>query len=107
MSPATSPAGVGYSPSGGRGSSCGSDPLQDQLALGRALRGLREHAGITQEQRAARLAIDPTYVSQVECGRRGVHWHTVLRFLHALEATLGDLATESRATMPSVDNYRS
>ncbi|MGA8365648.1 MAG: helix-turn-helix transcriptional regulator [Solirubrobacteraceae bacterium] len=72
----------------------GPDPLQDQLALGRALRGLRERAGITQEQLAARLAIDPTYVSQVERGRRGVRWHTVLRFLRALEATLGDLATE-------------
>jgi transcriptional regulator with XRE-family HTH domain len=70
------------------------DPLQDQLALGRALRGLRERAHITQDQLAARLAIDPTYVSQVERGRRGVRWHTVLRFLRALEATLVELATE-------------
>jgi transcriptional regulator with XRE-family HTH domain len=71
-----------------------SDPLHDQLALGRALGGLRERAGITQEQLAARLAIDPTYISQVERGRRGVRWHTVLRFLRALKATLVDLATE-------------
>lgn len=80
-----------------RAADTGSDPLQDQLALGRALRGLRERAGITQEQLAARLTIDPTYVSQVERGRRGVRWHTALRFLRALEATLGDLATEIEA----------
>src|SRR5262245_15764520 len=77
-----------------RAADTGPDALQDQLALGRALRGLRDRAGITQEQLAARLAIDPTYVSQVERGRRGVRWHTVLRFLRALQATLGDLATE-------------
>lgn len=77
-----------------RAADTASDPLQDQLALGRALRRLRERAGITQDQLATRLAIDPTYVSQVERGRRGVRWHTVLRFLRALEATLVDLATE-------------
>ena len=72
----------------------GADPLKDQLALGRALRELRSRAGMTQEQLAALLVIDPTYVSQVERGRRGVRWYTVLRFLRALEVTLGDLAAE-------------
>ncbi|MGA8364527.1 MAG: helix-turn-helix transcriptional regulator [Solirubrobacteraceae bacterium] len=81
-----------------RAADTASDPLQDQLALGRVLRGLRERAGITQDQLATRLAIDPTYVSQVERGRRGVRWHTVLRLLRALETTLGDLATEIDGT---------
>lgn len=81
-----------------RAADTASDPLQDQLALGRALRGLRERAGITQDQLATRLAIDSTYVSQVERGRRGVRWHTVLRFLRALKVTLGDLATEIDGT---------
>jgi hypothetical protein len=40
------------------------------------------------------LNVDPTYVSQVERGRRGVRWYTVVRFLTALEATQHQLADE-------------
>ncbi|MGA2166296.1 MAG: helix-turn-helix transcriptional regulator [Solirubrobacteraceae bacterium] len=62
------------------------------MALGRALRALRDRAGITQEQLAARLQMDPTYVSRIERGRRGVQWLTVQRFLRALGADLHQLA---------------
>jgi len=48
--------------------------------------------GLTQEQLAGRLGVDPTYVSRVERGRRGVRWYTVMRFLAALEATNHQLA---------------
>jgi len=48
--------------------------------------------GLTQEQLAGRLGVDPTYVSRVECGRQGVCWYTVIRFLAALEATQHQLA---------------
>ncbi len=65
-----------------------------RLALGEALRALRERAGITQEQLAHRMNMTPSYVSQVECGRRGLQWYTVLRFLTALDATLNQLADE-------------
>jgi transcriptional regulator with XRE-family HTH domain len=65
-----------------------------QSALGQALRELRHRAGITQEQLADRLGMDPTYVSQVERGRRGVRWYTVVRFLSALDASLHELAGE-------------
>jgi transcriptional regulator with XRE-family HTH domain len=68
------------------------DAVQDQLLLGRALQAMRDDAGLTQEDLAARLDIHPTYVSQVERGRRGVRWHTVLRFLDALGACLHQLA---------------
>jgi transcriptional regulator with XRE-family HTH domain len=68
------------------------DAVQDQLLLGRALQAMRDDAGLTQEDLAARLDIHPTYVSQVERGRRGVRWHTVLRFLDALGASLHQLA---------------
>jgi transcriptional regulator with XRE-family HTH domain len=64
----------------------------DLIALGRALRALRDRAGITQEQLAARLQMDPTYVSRIERGRRGVQWLTVQRFLRALGADLHQLA---------------
>jgi len=64
----------------------------DLIVLGRALRALRDRAGITQEQLAARLQMDPTYISRIERGRRGVQWLTVQRFLRALGADLHQLA---------------
>jgi transcriptional regulator with XRE-family HTH domain len=70
------------------------DETESQRQLGRALAALRAQTGITQEQLAGRLGIDPTYVSQVERGRRGVRWHTVLRFLAGLNATVHQLADE-------------
>ena len=45
-----------------------------QGALGRALRGLRQRAGITQEEIGARVGIDPTYISRVEGGRINLRW---------------------------------
>jgi transcriptional regulator with XRE-family HTH domain len=68
------------------------DAAQDQLVLGRALHALRVQAGMTQDELALRLGIHSTYVSQVERGRRGVRWHTVMRFLDALGADLKQLA---------------
>jgi transcriptional regulator with XRE-family HTH domain len=68
------------------------DALRDQVILGRALRELRDRAGITQEQLAERIGIDLTYVSRVERGKRGVRWHTVQRFLRALELARRKLA---------------
>jgi transcriptional regulator with XRE-family HTH domain len=62
------------------------------VILGRALRALRDRAGLTQEELASRVDIGATYVSQVENGHRGVRWHTLLRFLRALDADLRQLA---------------
>ena len=70
------------------------DAADTQRDLGRALAALRAKSGLTQEQLAARLGVDPTYVSQVERGRRGVRWYTVVRFLTALEATTHQLADQ-------------
>ena len=69
------------------------DALRDQVVLGRALRVLRDRAGITQGELAGRIGIDITYVSHVERGKRGVRWHTVMRFLRALDMSLRDLTT--------------
>jgi transcriptional regulator with XRE-family HTH domain len=64
----------------------------DQLVLGRALRELRNRAGLTQEQLAERLDAHPTFVGRVERGQRGVRWNTAMRFLRALGADLHELA---------------
>ncbi|MGP0103601.1 MAG: helix-turn-helix domain-containing protein [Solirubrobacteraceae bacterium] len=62
------------------------------MTLGRALRALRDRAGLTQEQLASRVEVGATYVSQVENGHRGVRWHTLLHFLSALGVDLHQLA---------------
>ncbi len=65
---------------------------QDHHALGLALRRLRDNAGLTQEELAARVGIGATYISQVENGHRGVRWHSVTRMLSALGSDLHELA---------------
>lgn len=66
---------------------------QDQLILGMALRALRHDAGLTQEQLAARLKVDPTFVGRLERGQRGAHWRTIRRILVALDTTVARFAS--------------
>jgi len=68
------------------------DAAADPRALGRALRKLRQRAGITQLELATRASTDDTYISQVEKGHVDVRWQTTMRLLRALDATLLDLA---------------
>jgi HTH-type transcriptional regulator/antitoxin HipB len=65
---------------------------EDQLVLGRALRALRNRAGMTQEQVAEQLGSDATFVSRIERGLRGVRWPTLQRFLRVYGGNLHDLA---------------
>ncbi len=64
----------------------------DQVVLGRALRDLRHRAGLTQEQLAAHLGVDATFVGRLERGKRGARWHTVRRVVRALGATTRQFA---------------
>jgi transcriptional regulator with XRE-family HTH domain len=70
---------------------------QDQLILGHALRALRKDAGMTQEQLADRLGVDPTFVGRLERGQRGAHWRTIRRILTALDAGVSDFAAQIEA----------
>jgi transcriptional regulator with XRE-family HTH domain len=71
------------------------DPIEAaQRALGRALRELRQRAGLTQKELGLRAGANDTYLSQVETGQRDIRWSTVTRLLHALDATPADLAAE-------------
>jgi transcriptional regulator with XRE-family HTH domain len=67
---------------------------EEQLVLGHALRTLRKQAGMTQEQVAERLEVDPTFIGRLERGQRGAHWRTIRRILSALDASLSDFARE-------------
>jgi transcriptional regulator with XRE-family HTH domain len=66
---------------------------QDQVVLGMALRSLRNDAGLTQEQLAARLTVDATFVGRLERGQRGAHWRTIRRILAALDTTVAQFAS--------------
>jgi transcriptional regulator with XRE-family HTH domain len=64
---------------------------EDHRLLGRALRELRDQAGVTQEELGAMADIGASYLSQLENGHRGVGWHTVTRLLQALDTDLQKL----------------
>jgi transcriptional regulator with XRE-family HTH domain len=64
---------------------------QPQPALGRALRELREEAGISQEELAHRTDIHPTSVSHLESGRHNPSWETVRRLCAGLGVSLSTL----------------
>lgn len=66
----------------------------EYVKLGRALARLRRKAGLTQVQAAERVHIRPQFVSEVENGRRGMRWHTLMATVRAYGATLADLARE-------------
>jgi transcriptional regulator with XRE-family HTH domain len=68
-----------------------SDDTEAHRVFGRALRQLRLDAGLTQQELADRVGIGVEYVSRLENGHRGARWHTVMRLLRALDATLADL----------------
>lgn len=67
---------------------------ETRLSLGVALRALRNNAGLTQEQVAHILGMRPSKVSEIENGRKGLRWYTVVRFLTAVDATHHQLADE-------------
>ena len=67
-------------------------PIETKVRLGAALRCLRERRALTQEELGSLLHMDYRYIRRIEKGERGVSWYTIVRFLHALEATVHDLA---------------
>lgn len=68
--------------------------FQDRTVVGQALRRLRERAGLRERELAERLGREVAYISELETGRLDTRWHTVLQFLRALDASLGDLTAE-------------
>jgi transcriptional regulator with XRE-family HTH domain len=64
----------------------------DSHTLGRAIRVLRDRAGITQKVLAERVGTSEAYVSNIEGGQRDARWSTVMRLLHGLGADVHQLA---------------
>ncbi|MEI8195440.1 MAG: helix-turn-helix transcriptional regulator [Phycisphaerae bacterium] len=65
-----------------------------QIALGRAVRKLREQAGLSQEKFAIRAHLNRSYIGDVERGARNVSLATMERLANALGKRISDLVRE-------------
>jgi transcriptional regulator with XRE-family HTH domain len=65
---------------------------EPQVALGRAVRRLREERGLTQEAVAHVAGVHATWVSRLECGNLNPSWGMVERVATALGMEVSDLA---------------
>lgn len=66
-------------------------PLPDQLALGRAVRAIRDEKKISQVQLAEATGLAQAWISQIERGRRNPSWSNVLRLAEGLGVRLSEL----------------
>ncbi|MGH2905110.1 MAG: helix-turn-helix domain-containing protein [Solirubrobacteraceae bacterium] len=66
--------------------------MYDRIAIGAALRLLRERAGLSQRELAGAARITPAYVSRMENGRVDIGLSVLLRVLDALGSGFGGLA---------------
>lgn len=58
-----------------------------QVALGRAIRALRESRGVSQEELAFQVGVHRTYLGSVERGERNVSLQNILKVAAALDTT--------------------
>lgn len=64
---------------------------QPQVALGQAIRHIREREGLTQEDLAFEAGFHPTWISRIETGSQSTGWATVKRVADALQVTMVEL----------------
>lgn len=67
---------------------------EPQIALGRAVRKLREDKGLSQEDVSQRAKLHVTWVSRIEGGAVNPSWGTFKRLADALEVRPSELAAE-------------
>jgi transcriptional regulator with XRE-family HTH domain len=64
---------------------------EPQPTLGKAIRRLRERAGLSQEALGLQAKVHPTWISNLERGNSNPSWGTVKRIAEALDVTLMEL----------------
>jgi transcriptional regulator with XRE-family HTH domain len=69
----------------------------DQLALGEAVRAIREERGLSQVQLAAATGFIQAWISHVERGRRNPSWSNVVRLAEGLGVSVSELAKRAEA----------
>jgi transcriptional regulator with XRE-family HTH domain len=73
----------------------------DHRALGSAVRNLREAAGLSQEQLAARCGLHRTYVGGIERGERNVSFTNLLKLARALSVKPSRLLADAESLTPT------
>lgn len=68
------------------------DAPTPQVAVGRAIRELREREGLTQEELAERAGHHLTWVSRIEGGTQAPGWPTLKRLADALDVRMAEVA---------------
>lgn len=69
----------------------------DQLALGEAVRAIREERGLSQVQLAEATGFIQAWISHVERGRRNPSWSNVVRLAGGLGVSVSTLAKRAEA----------
>lgn len=62
-----------------------------KLALGEAVRYTREREGMTQEDLAAEADVHPTWISDVETGKKDLRWSSLGKIAAGLDVTVLEL----------------
>ena len=69
--------------------------IDPDTALGAVITGLREGAGLSQEETAARAGLDPDEVAAIEAGQMEPTWGDLRRIAYALQVPLPELLARS------------
>ncbi|HEY8582340.1 MAG TPA: helix-turn-helix transcriptional regulator [Capillimicrobium sp.] len=69
---------------------------QASAALGRAVRDLREAAGLSQEELGFRSGMHRTYVGGIERGERNPSWMNIVRIAQALSVPPAQLVERAQ-----------
>lgn len=70
----------------------------DLLALGRAVRAIRDEKKISQVQLAEATGLAQAWISQIERGRRNPSWSNVLRLAEGLDVRLSELVKRAETS---------
>jgi transcriptional regulator with XRE-family HTH domain len=74
------------------------DQPQPQIALGEAIRYIREREGLTQEEVAFQAGVHPTFISRVERGHQDARWSSLCRIAAGLGVSVLELVAISERT---------
>lgn len=72
------------------------DPKEPQVALGKAIRTLRDERNLTQEALAHGAGVTVGHLSKIERGLANATWGTVVAIATALGVSMGELGTRAK-----------
>ena len=78
-------------------------PMPDLVALGRAVRAIREVRGMSQVEMAEATGFRQSWISSVEHGRRNPSWNNVVRLADGLGVRPSALVKRAEALADESD----